>query len=49
MDELAPCTRRDFRARERVEGMLVNVVATWAMLVGERLLCIDRMNDVADF
>jgi len=41
MDHLARRTCRDIRATERVAGMLVNVVATCTMFLGERLENID--------
>jgi len=41
VDYFAPRTGRDVRARESVEGVLVNVVAAQTVICGERLESID--------
>ena len=48
MDHLAPRSGRDLRSRERVEGVFIDVVASRTVLVGERLKCLDRVEDIAD-
>ncbi len=48
MDQLAPCTGCNLLAGERVEGMLVHVVATWTMVSRERRESLERVNYIAD-
>jgi hypothetical protein len=43
-----PTPRGDLRSRERVEGVLVDVAAARIVVAGERLYCLDRVEDIAD-
>jgi len=48
MDYLAPRTGRSFRAREWVEGVLIDVIAARTMVAGECLKSLDRVNEIAE-
>jgi hypothetical protein len=47
VDHLAPRPRRDLRSRERVEAVLVEVVAARFVVACERLKRLDRVEDIA--
>ena len=49
MDHLAPSPGRNLSPWERVEGVLVDVVATRTVVAGKRLKSLDCVEDVADF
>jgi len=48
MDHLAPRPGRDLRSGERVEGVVVDVVAAWAVVASKGLKRLGRDWDVAD-
>jgi hypothetical protein len=48
MDHVAPRFGRDLRSRDRIEGMLIDVVAARTMVVCERFKRLDRVEDISE-
>ena len=48
MDHLAPSSGRDLCPWERVERVLIDVVAARTVVAGDRLKRLNRVEDVAD-